>query len=488
LQSRQHARLIDLHLPAIKRITRTTTIPVEGETVMAWIEQTGTCSWRVRYRRPTGSYATITGFTDKTTARNYASDLETDRRRGTWIDPAAGHTALATWVEQWLPSLDVEIRTEENYRAYLRNHILPRWGHITLGDITALDVTTWLKQLRVHYAASTVRTIRTMFSMLLDDAVEQRLIPLSPMHHHRRRGRRRDHTPSRAEKVFAMPEHVLRIAEHATELGGSSAGLLVITAAWTGCRWGELTGLQSDHIDLARGVIVIDPDHGALHESGAHGLWLGPSKTPASARTITLPPFLIDLLREHLATTHTQFVFTTRTGCPIRRSTFDRRVLRPAVDGDPQRGLPPVRPGLTFHGLRHSHKTWLIAEHIPEIAQARRLGHHLANRLVEVYSHVAPEIERHLLDTLERRYRHARRTHRPQDTRPRNRRSGKPAHHTAPRSAPPSHHARNQPRRSSPCHDQRLDHPFRTRLCSGIAPRMCAHTMGRHTETGSSIA
>jgi hypothetical protein len=41
--------------------------------------------------------------------------------------------------------------------------------------------------------------------------------------------------------------------------------------------------------------------------------------------------------------------------------------------------------------LRHSHKTWLIADGIPEIAQAKRLGHHLANRLVEVYSHVAPE-------------------------------------------------------------------------------------------------
>jgi hypothetical protein len=29
------------------------------------------------------------------------------------------------------------------------------------------------------------------------------------------------------------------------------------------------------------------------------------------------------------------------------------------------------------------------------VAQARRLGHHLSNRLVEVYSHVAPEIEHH---------------------------------------------------------------------------------------------
>ena len=177
---------------------------------------------------------------------------------------------------------------------------------------------------------------------------------------------------------------------------------------------------------------MIDPDHGALHESATHGLWLGPPKTPASARTITLPPFLITLLQEHLAATDGPCVFATRTGCPIRRSTFDRRVFRPAVDGDARRGMPAVRPGLTFHGLRHSHKTWLIADHVPEIAQARRLGHHLANRLVEVYSHVAPEIEQRLLTTLEQRYRHAHRSRRPKDTRPRNRRSREHAHHTAP--------------------------------------------------------
>ncbi|OXM64730.1 hypothetical protein CF165_26210 [Amycolatopsis vastitatis] len=66
-----------------------------------------------------------------------------------------------------------------------------------------------------------------------------------------------------------------------------------------------------------------------------------------------------------------------------------------------------MQPGLTFHGLRHSHKTWLIAGGAPEIAQARRLGHHLDNRVIETYSHVAPEVEQRLLDDLERLWRTA---------------------------------------------------------------------------------
>ncbi|MCE7010046.1 hypothetical protein LWC34_45655 [Kibdelosporangium philippinense] len=67
-----------------------------------------------------------------------------------------------------------------------------------------------------------------------------------------------------------------------------------MTAAWTGARWGELTGLQRINTHLDDGTIVIDPDIGALHEINGH-LELGPPKTAESARTITLPPFLIDL-------------------------------------------------------------------------------------------------------------------------------------------------------------------------------------------------
>ena len=35
----------------------------------------------------------------------------------------------------------------------------------------------------------------------------------------------------------------------------------------------------------------------------------------------------------------------------------------------------PVKPGLTPHGLRHSHKTWMAEDGIPEILAEQRLGH-----------------------------------------------------------------------------------------------------------------
>ncbi|QRP44723.1 hypothetical protein [Amycolatopsis sp. FDAARGOS 1241] len=89
------------------------------------------------------------------------------------------------------------------------------------------------------------------------------------------------------------------IADQAGVLGGPIARLLAITAEWTGCRWGELAGLCRENVDGQRGVLVIDPLVGSLHKSGSVR-WLGPPKTPSSASTVSLPLFLVKLLRAHL--------------------------------------------------------------------------------------------------------------------------------------------------------------------------------------------
>jgi integrase len=77
--------------------------------------------------------------------------------------------------------------------------------------------------------------------------------------------------------------------------------LMVITAAYTGMRWGELSGLDRDNVDLDKGVIYVHPEVGALHEVGGK-LFLGPPKTADSVREIDLPPFLTDRIRRSLAT------------------------------------------------------------------------------------------------------------------------------------------------------------------------------------------
>lgn len=75
--------------------------------------------------------------------------------------------------------------------------------------------------------------------------------------------------------------------------------------------------------------------------------------------------------------------FLNRTGKHLRRSGFQRRLWAPAVCGGRYRGetWDPVQQALTFPGLRHSHKTWLIEDGVPQVAQARRLGHIMEDKM-----------------------------------------------------------------------------------------------------------
>jgi integrase len=53
--------------------------------------------------------------------------------------------------------------------------------------------------------------------------------------------------------------------------------------------------------------------------------------------------------------------------------------------------------------LRHSHKTWLIEDGVPEAAQAKRLGHRLPG-VRGIYSHVSPAVEQRVVDGLQKRW------------------------------------------------------------------------------------
>ena len=218
---------------------------------MAWVERSGKSTWRVRYRRDDDTIGAIPGFATKTAASDHAHTVESDQRQGHWIDPAAGKTTVREWASDWLGALDIAIRTEDYYRSLLTNHILPRWGDDRLADISGIKVAVWAKQLRATgYAPSTVSGVTKLLSLLLSDAVEERLIVANPIRA-RRRGR---HRPTRrVERIWATPQEALAVADNAARLPGAGPGaaVLIVTAAWTGARWGELVGLQRRNTHLS---------------------------------------------------------------------------------------------------------------------------------------------------------------------------------------------------------------------------------------------
>lgn len=272
--------------------------------------------------------------------------------------------------------------TWAKYDAHLRNHILPRFGELGLGEVSRLAVKGWVKTLRRSLAEATVIDVVSLLSTIFNEAVDEELIAANPCRRLRLRGGEEN------ERPVATAAQVTEFAARASFLDG----MMIITAAYTGMRWGELAGLQWSQVNLAAGSLEVDATVGALHEVNAI-LKLGPPKTKTSARTVHLPPFLVELLVEAGESERRgRFVFTAPEGGWHRRANFRRRVW-----------LPPITPGLHFHDLRHTQKTWMIEDGVPDVLQRKRLGHKVRDTAGR-YSHVTQPMVDHMLGGLQRRW------------------------------------------------------------------------------------
>ncbi|MEV0157570.1 site-specific integrase [Micromonospora sp. NPDC050686] len=359
---------------------------------MAWVEKRGT-TFRVRLRMPDGTVTTDSTHERRADATIRAKEIDVEVSRDTFIDPRGGRIPLSDWVPIWEQTHQASPATWAAYRSHLRLHILPALGTLPLVDIRRQHVKTLAVALGTRLSPRSVTDVMMVLSMILQEAVEDRRIPCNPC-----RGIR---IPKgiRAERPHATADQVAAIVARQAR---PSDGLMVLTAAYTGMRWGELAGLHRDNLDLTAGSIYVHPDVGALHEVEGK-LYLGPPKTNDSVRHIRLPRFLTNLLATHLTEHPHATVFPGARGYHQRRSNFNRRAWTPAVAGNAKQGIPPILPGMHFHDLRHTHKTWLIEDGIPEIAQARRLGHRLAG-VRGIYSHVTEPMITNLVDALQRRW------------------------------------------------------------------------------------
>jgi hypothetical protein len=72
-------------------------------------------------------------------------------------------------------------------------------------------------------------------------------------------------------------------------------------------------------------------------------------------------------------------------------------------EGTPLACWLPLKPGLTPHGLRHSHKTWMAEDGIPEILAEQRLGHEVPG-MRGLYAHASERMRDELKAALQARW------------------------------------------------------------------------------------
>ena len=157
---------------------------------------------------------------------------------------------------------------------------------------------------------------------------------------------------------------------------------LILTAAATGLRQGELFALRERSIDFVGGTLRV--------ESGAYDGEIRPPRSRASRRSVILSEEATELLREQLVRrppNRLGLVFPDRKGGVLRQHKFGRYAFRPAAR---RTGLEHV----SFRDLRHTYAAGMIeAGADPETLQAQ-LGHASVRTTLELYAGLFEEVGR----------------------------------------------------------------------------------------------
>jgi integrase len=349
---------------------------------------------QVRWRDPTTGKQRNKSFIRSTDARAFKRKIESKIDQGNYIDPGLSKTPFAECAEKLFNNkLHLRASSRNRDEAYLRNHVLPAFGDVGVGKISKADIQKWVQELAAkNLAPATIKECFRIARSVFEEAVDQLIIPDSPC--------RRISLPriEHRAQLYLDPDEVERLVAHTDGLFKP----LIYSAVYLGCRWGELVGLKRENLNLLKRQVRIV---GSLEEVQGQPRYVDETKTKASRRTLTIPPFLCDILDSHLKSVRPKtFVFVGDRGALLRRSNFRRRHWKPAVEAA---GLPT---GLRFHDLRHTCASILISQGAhPKEIQAR-LGHSSITTTMDRYGHLLPSLGFQLDANLEAVFWEARRS------------------------------------------------------------------------------
>lgn len=325
------------------------------------ITRRGKKSWRIKYDLPRDESGKRR--TAYTTVRGKRADAEKELRRrlysidhGVHVDPSV--ITVSEYLDSWLADVapqSVAPKALERYNGIARNQIRPHLGRILLQKLRPADVAAWHQKL-IAEAKISKRTIRHAHGVLRTALAHAAAVELVE------RNVASIVKPPKAEPSKPTILTAGQIADTLDRVKGHSLYPIIALAIGTGARRGEIVALRWADLDLDRATVRIERSL----EQTKEGIRVKPPKTKAGRRTVSLPAFAINALSEHrrqqleirVAVGAGKLlddapVFgTVEGGWPNPYSISDR--WRDAVKS---RKLPKV----TFHALRHSHASALIA-------------------------------------------------------------------------------------------------------------------------------
>ena len=219
-----------------------------------------------------------------------------------------------------------------------------------------------------------------LISMIMAQADKEMLVPYNPA------AKASPPKVPKHEADYFQPEEIADIVK-ALEKAPVKWKAMSYILIDTGCRRGELMGLQWNCVDLDKGIMMIRQ---ALLYTKDKGTYVGPPKT-GQPRAICLSPETIGVLKEYRTEQlwqkirhadiwqDTGFLFTKDDGSPMHPDSITDWLNKFSEEND----LPHIHP----HAFRHTAASMMIANGVDLVNAAAELGHATASTTLNIYAH-----------------------------------------------------------------------------------------------------
>jgi integrase len=316
-------------------------------------------------------------------AQRWLDEVSASRVRGDYVDPRGGRITVGEYAERWYATTVVlKPKTRLGYRHMLNVHVMPRWGSVELGAVTASGVSEWVAVIAAKRSASTTRQALGVLRGVLDLAVRDRRLAVNPA------------TRVKQPRLPITEQRFLTAQELTTLADATSCArdqMLVLILGWCGLRFSEAIALRGTDFDLLRRRARVE--RAAVELGGT--VIVGSPKTH-QARTVTFPGFIADDLAAYMGKLGGDLLFPDERGGFLRNTNWRRRAFDRAAG---VAGLTP--PPLRVHDLRHTAASLSIHAGASVKAVQSQLGHASATMTLDRYGHLWPDELDALSDALD---------------------------------------------------------------------------------------
>ena len=335
-------------------------------------EEKGT--WRVIYR-----YTDWTGERKQTQKRGFATKRDAQAWEREQLNKANSDLDMSfkSFVEHYTE--DMKSRLKENTwhtkEHIIRTKLLPYFGGLKMCKITPQQIIKWQNELinfkDEHgnpYSPVYLKTVQNQLSAIFNHAVRYYNLKENPCVKAGSMGKKKNR-----EMLFWTKDEYLKFADAIMDKPLSFYAFEMLY--WCGIREGELLALTPADFDFDRLTVTINKSYQRLNGQDL----ITTPKTEKSNRTITMPEFLADEMRDYLST-----LYKIGDGdriFPITKSYLQKEMER----GSRAAGVKKIR----IHDLRHSHVSLLIDMGFSATAIADRVGHESID-ITYNYAHLFP--------------------------------------------------------------------------------------------------